>query len=89
MLTTTLTDRTDEAHVLQLVQDVMQKLRQVPYASIHHLSCECNAGGVVVLRGRLFSFYHKQLAQEAVAKVAGVARVVNEIEVVAARGGPR
>ena len=89
MFTTALTDRTDETHVLQLVQDVRQRLQQVPYSSFHHLSCECNAGGVVVLRGRLFSFYHKQLAQEAVAKVAGVVRVVNEIEVVAARGEPR
>lgn len=38
--------------------------------------------GVLVLRGRLNSFFHTQLAQETVRKVAGVERVVNQIEVI-------
>ena len=38
--------------------------------------------GVLVLRGRLNSFFHTQLAQETVAKIKGVKRVVNKIEVV-------
>ncbi len=38
--------------------------------------------GVLVLQGRLHSFFHTQLAQEAVAKIDGVRRVVNQIEVV-------
>ena len=38
--------------------------------------------GVLVLRGRLSSFFHMQLAQETVAKIEGVERVVNQIEVV-------
>jgi osmotically-inducible protein OsmY len=38
--------------------------------------------GVLVLRGRLNSFFHTQLAQETVRKVAGVERVVNQIEIV-------
>ena len=37
--------------------------------------------GVLVLRGRLNSFYHTQLAQETVAGIEGVERVVNQIEV--------
>jgi osmotically-inducible protein OsmY len=38
--------------------------------------------GVLVLRGRLNSFFHTQLAQEAVAGIEGVDQVVNQIEVV-------
>jgi osmotically-inducible protein OsmY len=38
--------------------------------------------GILVLRGRLTSFFHTQLAQETVAKIEGVERVVNQIEVV-------
>ena len=38
--------------------------------------------GVLVLQGRLNSFFHKQLAQEIVAKIEGVERVENKIEVV-------
>ena len=37
--------------------------------------------GALVLRGRLNSFFHAQLAQETVAKIEGVERVVNQIEV--------
>ena len=37
--------------------------------------------GVLVLRGRLNSFFHKQLAQEIVADIEGVEQVVNQIEV--------
>ena len=40
--------------------------------------------GVLFLSGRLPSFYQKQLAQEAVAGLAGVAQVINETEVVLA-----
>jgi hypothetical protein len=42
---------------------------------MRRVSCECKQG---VLRGRLFSFHEKQVAQEA---VDGVTRVVNEIQV--------
>jgi osmotically-inducible protein OsmY len=37
--------------------------------------------GVLVLRGRLNSFFHAQVAQETVAKIEGVKRVVNQIEI--------
>ena len=38
--------------------------------------------GVLVLRGRLSTYFHKQLAQEIVADIEGVEQVVNQIEVV-------
>ena len=45
------------------------------------ITCEyCN--GVLFLRGRLPSFYEKQVAQEAVRTLEGVAQIVNQIEVV-------
>jgi hypothetical protein len=42
--------------------------------------CDYRAG-VLHLRGRARSFYRKQLAQEVVRPVDGVAQVMNEIEV--------
>jgi osmotically-inducible protein OsmY len=55
-------------------------LQSSPYGVLRWVSCECH-DGVLVLRGCLSSFYHKQLAQETVARVKGVTQVVNEIEV--------
>ena len=55
-------------------------LRNSPYRALRAISCECDQS-VLLLRGRLPSFYHKQLAQEAVARVGGVSQVINEIEV--------
>ncbi|MEM6468683.1 MAG: BON domain-containing protein [Planctomycetota bacterium] len=37
--------------------------------------------GELQLRGRVRSFYHKQLAQEAILPVAGQMQVVNELDV--------
>jgi osmotically-inducible protein OsmY len=41
------------------------------------VSCDCRQG-VLFLRGPLPTFYLKQLAQEAVARVEGILQVVNE-----------
>jgi hypothetical protein len=57
-------------------------LSRSPYRSLRGVSCEFHRG-VLFLRGRLPSFYQKQLAQEAVAGLHGVSQVVNEIEVLA------
>ena len=51
------------------------------HAALRGISCKCNQG-VLVLEGRLASFYHTQLAQEIAANVEGVVQVVNQIEVV-------
>ncbi len=37
--------------------------------------------GVVVLKGRVETFYHKQVAQELLRKLDGVERIVNLLEV--------
>ncbi len=57
-------------------------LRRSAYLALRQLSCEFRAG-VLTLRGRLPSYYLKQMAQAAVAAVEGVERVDNQIEVVA------
>ena len=46
-----------------------------------HLTCEFREG-LLLLRGRVSSYYHKQVAQEAVRRLEDVDRVVNQIEVV-------
>lgn len=40
-----------------------------------------NEEGVVVLQGRVGTFYHKQVAQELLRKLDGVERIVNLLEV--------
>ena len=57
-------------------------LRSSRYSALKHVSCDCR-GGVLVLRGRLPSYYLKQVAQEVVAhQVPGVNRLDNQIQVV-------
>jgi len=69
------------AHFLQIEETAKECLRNSPYRALRRIVCECRQG-TLVLKGRLASFYHKQLAQEAVAKVQGIKRLINEIDVV-------
>ena len=64
----------------KVAEAARQCLRDSPYRALRDMSCECDRG-VLSLRGHLTSFYYKQLAQEAVARVEGVSAVVNHIEV--------
>jgi len=57
----------------------MERLRASPYKAMRRVSCECKHA-VLFLRGQLFSFHEKQIAQELVAGISGVTQVVNEIE---------
>ena len=72
----------------EVVRVAVRRLRRNPHHSVRSVSCECEQGAVL-LRGRVHCYYHKQLAQEAVRGLEGVAQVVNEIEVVdlLGRGG--
>jgi osmotically-inducible protein OsmY len=56
------------------------RLQASPYQPIRKLFCDFDEG-LLVLRGRLPSYFHKQLAQVAVADIMGVKQVVNQIEV--------
>ena len=55
-------------------------LQNSPYQAVRRIFCRCDHG-ILSLRGHLPSFHQKQVAQEAVARVKGVAQVINEIEV--------
>jgi osmotically-inducible protein OsmY len=57
------------------------RLMSSPHPALRKVFCNYE-DGVLVLRGRLNSFFHAQLAQETVRKVEGVERVVNQIEIV-------
>jgi osmotically-inducible protein OsmY len=70
----------DRVRSREIGKAAMGCLRDSPYKVFAGVSCECDHG-VLCLRGQLSSFYHKQVAQEAVARVKGVTQVVNEIEV--------
>ena len=63
-----------------IAEVAMGRLRDSPYDAMRRVSCECKHG-VLFLRGRLFSFHEKQVAQETVAGIDGVTQVVNEVEV--------
>ena len=58
-----------------------QKLRQHPNRALKKISCEFK-DGVLILRGRLPSFYLKQVTQEIVVRLDGIERIDNQIEVI-------
>jgi osmotically-inducible protein OsmY len=57
-----------------------QQLKASPYNALHDICCE-GQDGQLILRGRVPSFYLKQLAQELVRRSEGVRSVVNRLEV--------
>lgn len=64
----------------QIVGQARDRLHASPYTAGRDISCDCEQD-VLRLRGRVSSYYQKQMAQEAVKSLHGVAEVVNEIEV--------
>lgn len=75
-----LTDRPTHSFSFDVTQAARARLRNSPYAIVRSVSCEYE-GGMLRLQGRLPTFYHKQMAQEAVAGLHGVLQVVNQTEV--------
>jgi osmotically-inducible protein OsmY len=55
-------------------------LGKCPYFSLRGVQCEFDEG-VLILRGRVPSFYLKQVAQTLVRGVPGVERVANQLQV--------
>lgn len=56
------------------------RLRSNSYLALRNISCEYR-DGALILRGRVPSYYLKQIAQQVVATIAGVSPIVNQIEV--------
>jgi osmotically-inducible protein OsmY len=67
-------------HGCDLEEQAQERLRATPYVSFRDVRCEYRHG-LLILRGQVLSYYEKQLAQEAVARLEGITRVVNELEV--------
>lgn len=73
------TDR-DVEQARRIILSAKDRLLKEPHLSVQRIWCEYD-GQQLFLRGQVPTFYHKQLAQVAVAGLDGVAQVVNEIEV--------
>ena len=65
-----------------VVEAAEVQLRRNKCMCVRGLVCEYCAGKLV-LRGRVPSYYYKQVAQEAVKEIEGVDQVINDTEVVA------
>jgi len=65
---------------LYLAETVDRALRATGHASLRRLDVGVR-DGVVVLRGRVPTYYLKQLAQEAVLRVKGINQLSNRLEV--------
>jgi osmotically-inducible protein OsmY len=68
------------SHGCDVAKQAQQRLCASPYISFREIRCECR-DGLLILRGRVESFHEKQQAQESVARLEGVAQIVNELEV--------
>lgn len=60
--------------------EAQRGLQASSYPALRRISCEHHEG-MLVLRGKVPTFYMKQLAQEAVRKIEGVGAIVNSLEV--------
>jgi len=65
---------------LKIAEIAEARLSASSHPALKNVFCKYD-DGVLVLRGRLNSFFHTQLAQEAVRTIKGVERIVNKIEV--------
>lgn len=63
-----------------LLRSARTILEASSHAALKSVDCQCYAG-TVTLSGRLPSYYHKQLAQELIARIEGVHAIVNSTEV--------
>jgi osmotically-inducible protein OsmY len=78
--------RKNEQSIAELPEDemaiaAMHRLRSSHNMELKRILCEVRTG-ILTIRGRVHSYYLKQLAQELVRPVAGVNRIVNQLEVV-------
>lgn len=65
-----------------ILGEARQRLQARGYEELRSITCEYHEG-MIILRGRLSSFYLKQLAQEAIRAQPGVTIIVNTTDVAA------
>lgn len=73
-------------HGAELSRRAEERLKESPYQQLHQVRCDFWEG-VLTLRGRLTSFFLKQMAQTVVSQLDGVQECDNRIEVRAMRQG--
>ena len=64
----------------ELLQRVDLAIKGNPHLSRHQVYCQ-EESGIVVLHGRVGTFFQKQMAQETLKRLAGVEKVINELQV--------
>jgi osmotically-inducible protein OsmY len=64
----------------ELLQRVDLAIKGNPHLSRHQVFCQEQAG-IVILHGRVGSFFQKQMAQETLKGLSGVEKVINELQV--------
>lgn len=64
----------------ELLQRVDSAIKTSPHLAGHQVFCQ-EESGIVVLHGKVDSFFQKQMAQETLKKLDGVEKVINELEV--------
>ena len=64
----------------EVVERAQRALKSSPIFALRELRVECE-GEVLWIHGRVSSFYHKQLAQEAIRSLSSGWQVVNSIDV--------
>lgn len=64
-----------------VAETARRRLRQNGYLTLCEIDCRYHEG-IVFLRGRVSSYYLKQVAQETIRCLAGVEQIINDIEVV-------
>ena len=68
----------------EIARAAASSLRTGPYPVLRNISCRCESGQLT-LTGAVGSFYLKQIAQTIVARVPGVGRIDNRLEVLSSR----
>jgi osmotically-inducible protein OsmY len=70
-----------EINPSQIEEQAETRLRRSSSFVLRNVACHFR-DGVLILRGQLPSFHHKQIAQELVQQIGGVKQIDNRIEVV-------
>ncbi len=65
---------------LRVEMTAWEHLQNSQHHELHQLICEFR-DGILSIHGHVSSYYLKQLAQESVREIAGVAQILNQLEV--------
>lgn len=79
-------DAADPDEAVHVIHQFRQELDKHPYLTLREISGEFH-DGALTLRGRLPTYFLKQIAQLAATRVDGVRHIINQIEVKVDRDG--